>query len=271
MGNEDIKNKVRERYAEIAKNRSSCCGARADDMVMAKKIENLYGKEALEELPDTATQMSLGCGNPTALAELKEGEVVLDLGSGGGLDCFLAAKKVGNTGKAIGLDMTPEMIRLARLNAVKSGIHNVEFRLGEMENMPVENGEVDIVISNCVINLSPDKDAVFSEIYRVLRPGGRLCVSDIVLTGKLPPEIAGDADKWAECVAGALPIEDYLGRIKAAGFDDIYFEEKGRLPRGSSEIPPWWYHTASITVRAGKPETAIEPDLPADEIQQTGC
>jgi SAM-dependent methyltransferase len=160
----------------------------------------------------------LGCGNPLALAELKEGEVVLDLGSGGGLDCFLAAEKVGVGGHVIGLDMTPEMIQLARENARKMGATNVEFRLGEMERMPLEDNSVGVIISNCVINLSPDKDAVFREAYRVLKPGGRLSISDIVLLGELPQEVKASLEEWAGCIAGALQEKVYLDKIKAAGF-----------------------------------------------------
>jgi len=167
------------------------------------------------------TDVSLGCGNPTAIAELQPGEVVLDLGSGGGIDCFLAAKKVGPEGKVIGLDMTPDMIKLARRNAKKVGATNVEFRYGEMEDIPLPDESVDAIISNCVINLSPDKDAVFSEAYRVLRPGGRMMVSDIVINGQLPQSIRDSLDAWAGCIAGALDEPVYLGKIRAAGFEKV--------------------------------------------------
>jgi SAM-dependent methyltransferase len=167
------------------------------------------------------TGASLGCGNPTAIAGLEPGEVVLDLGSGGGIDCFLAAKQVGPEGKVIGLDMTTDMIRLARRNAKKVGATNVDFRYGEMEEMPLPDESVDVIISNCVINLSPDKDAVFGEAYRVLRPGGRMSVSDIVVNGKLPQSIRDRLDAWAGCVAGALEESDYLAKIRAAGFEKV--------------------------------------------------
>jgi ubiquinone/menaquinone biosynthesis C-methylase UbiE len=177
------------------------------------------------------TDISLGCGNPLAIAQLQAGEVVLDLGSGGGIDCFLAAKQVGPEGKVIGLDMTPEMIKLARRNAKKTGATNVDFRYGEMEEIPLPDQSVDAVISNCVINLSPDKDAVFREVFRVLRPGGRMNVSDIVIDGDLPQPIRDSLDAWAGCVAGALDESDYLSKIRAAGFEDVQV-----LSRDYSEI-----------------------------------
>jgi SAM-dependent methyltransferase len=167
------------------------------------------------------TDTSLGCGNPLAIAELQPGEIVLDLGSGGGIDCFLAAKRVGPEGRVIGLDMTPDMIKLARRNAKKLDAQNVDFRYGEMEDMPLPGESVDVVISNCVINLSPDKDAVFGEAFRVLRPGGRLSVSDIVVDGELPAPIRQNLNAWAGCVAGALDESDYLDKIRAAGFQDV--------------------------------------------------
>jgi SAM-dependent methyltransferase len=167
------------------------------------------------------TEASLGCGNPIAIASLRPGEVVLDLGSGGGIDCFLAARKVGPAGRVIGLDMTPDMIKLAQRNAKKIGATNVEFRLGEMEDMPLPDRSVDAIISNCVINLSPDKDAVFQEAYRVLRPGGRMSVSDIVIQGELPQPVRERLDAWAACVAGALDEAVYLDKMRLAGFEDV--------------------------------------------------
>jgi len=185
-----------------------------------------YAEKDLSGLPDPVVSACAGCGNPTALAEVREGEVVLDLGSGGGIDVFIAAKKVGQTGRAIGVDMTEEMIELARRNAAKMGLTNVEFRLGEIEDLPVDDASVDVVISNCVINLSPDKDKVFREAFRVLRPGGRMMVSDIVSDGELPQEIRDDPDAWAECIAGALDERVYLGKIEGAGFRDIRLRSK---------------------------------------------
>jgi ubiquinone/menaquinone biosynthesis C-methylase UbiE len=167
------------------------------------------------------TNASLGCGNPLAIAELQPGEVVLDLGSGGGIDCFLAARKVGTEGRVIGLDMTPDMIKLARRNAKKLDAQNVDFRYGEMEDMPLPSESVDVVISNCVINLSPDKDAVFGEAFRVLRPGGRLSVSDMVVDGELPEALRQNLNAWAGCIAGALDELDYLDKIRAAGFTRV--------------------------------------------------
>jgi SAM-dependent methyltransferase len=197
--------------------RDRCCEPGAG----ATAAERFYGAEELAGLPGTVTDASLGCGNPLAIAELQAGEVVLDLGSGGGIDCFLAARKVGPAGQVIGLDMTPDMIKLARRNARQMGVTNVDFRYGEMEEIPLPDESVDVVISNCVINLSPDKDAVFGEVYRTLRPGGRLSVSDIVTDGELPPSIRTRLDAWAACVAGALSETAYLAKMRAAGFEQV--------------------------------------------------
>ena len=202
---------------------NSCCGEESparDDAVISR-IADLYRDADISDLPATVTDVAFGCGNPTAIAALEPGQVVLDLGSGGGIDCFLAAKMVGPTGRVIGVDMTPEMIRLARKNAEKVGAPNVEFRLGEIENLPVADESVDVIISNCVINLSPDKPRVFREAFRVLKPGGRLQVSDIVWTRPVPQEIRSDMEKWAGCIAGALLEAEYLDHIRAAGFVDV--------------------------------------------------
>lgn len=253
---EEIKSFVKERYGSLAQGRNqSCCAPQAEvtpeccgpaasccgpstSCCAPSLAEKLYTSEELEKLPGEIADFSLGCGNPTAIAELGEGEVVLDLGSGGGLDCFLAARKVGAPGRVIGLDMTPEMVKLARENARKLAADNVEFRLGEMERMPVEDDFVDVIISNCVINLSPDKDAVFKEAYRVLKPGGRLCVSDIVLLGELPQEIKNSFEQWTGCIAGALEEKVYLDKIKSAGFTEIT-AESSRVPFyiGNEESP----------------------------------
>lgn len=179
-----------------------------------------YSGEALKSVPDDAN-LGLGCGNPTALASLKEGEIVLDLGSGGGLDCFLAAEKVGQPGKVIGVDMTPEMVSLARKNAEKGNHTNVEFRLGEIENLPVADNTVDVIISNCVINLSPDKGRVFQEAYRVLKPGGRLMISDIALLKPLPEFVKESIAAYVGCVAGALLKDDYISAVASAGFENV--------------------------------------------------
>ena len=205
---------------------ATCCGAAEAAGVEASSALRLYSAEELAALPDSVTDAVMGCGNPTAIAELQPGEVVLDLGSGGGIDCFLAAKQVGPEGRVIGLDMTPDMIRLARRNAKKAGATNVDFRFGEMEDMPLLDASVDVIISNCVINLSPDKDAVFAEAYRVLRPGGRMSISDIVVDGDLPELVRRSLDAWAGCVAGALTEADYLSKIRAAGFEGVEVESR---------------------------------------------
>ena len=224
---EHIKEHVRKRYSEVARRSqeragccsgASCCGALSMESYAASIG---YTVEELGELPEHTVSASAGCGNPTALAALKEGEVVLDLGSGGGIDVFLASKKVGPSGRAIGVDMTQEMIDLARKSAAKMGVENVEFRLGEIEDLPVDNESVDVIISNCVINLSPDKDRVFREAYRVLNPGGRITVSDIVTDGPLPEEIRENPDQWASCIAGALDQRDYIDKISKAGFQNV--------------------------------------------------
>lgn len=255
---EEIKKFVRKRYAEIAKQQTpSCCAPRSEEAssccspsaTEASFAQRLYSREELESI--SADIPSLGCGNPVALSELKKNEVVLDLGSGGGLDCFLAAQRVGPQGKVIGLDMTPDMIQLARANAEKLSLGNVEFRLGEMEHMPIESDSVDVVISNCVINLSPDKDAVFREAFRVLKPGGRLCVSDIVTHGELPAEVRESLEQWAGCVAGALEEKVYLDRIRAVGFVEL--EVEGNPPVCGEVETLAGSNIASITVKAYKP------------------
>ncbi len=215
---------VRERYGKIAsKGKScnapatSCCGG-SPASAISQKVG--YSAEELKGIPEEAN-LGLGCGNPVALASLKEGETVLDLGSGAGIDCFLAANTVGEKGRIIGVDMTPEMLDKARQNAQKGHYTNVEFRLGEIENLPAADGSADVIISNCVINLSPDKKRVFREAYRVLKSGGRLMVSDIVLLHPLPKELKNSVDAYIGCVAGAVPKDDYLAAIRDAGFQDI--------------------------------------------------
>lgn len=217
----DIKKYVKKRYGKIASEGSSCCPSSCCTPDIIKQAKAFgYSEQEIENLPEDAV-MGLGCGNPTALAELKEGETVMDLGSGGGIDVFLAAQKVGEKGKVIGVDMTPEMIQRARENARKGNYNNVEFRLGEIENLPAANDSVDVIISNCVINLSLDKLAVYKEIYRILKPKGRILISDLVTEGELPEEIRKSFAAWAECIAGALEKKEYLDTIKKAGFRDI--------------------------------------------------
>ncbi len=222
MEEKKLKEVVKGRYAQAAKqDQQSCCSSCACGVSPLSQAEVIgYLREDLEHVPEEAI-MGLGCGNPTAIADLKAGEVVLDLGSGAGVDVFLAANKVGSTGRVIGVDMTEEMVDKAKSIARDHGYHNVEFRLGEIETLPVEDKSVDAVISNCVINLSTDKRKVFQEAYRVLKPGGRLTVSDIVSEGPLPDEIKTDSNAWACCIGGALEQQEYLREIKEAGFEYV--------------------------------------------------
>jgi SAM-dependent methyltransferase len=214
---------VKERYGAIASGQqSSCCGP--DCSCDSSAV--LYDPQMIETLPVDVTGLSLGCGDPVTIASLKPGEVVLDLGSGGGIDCFLAARQVGETGYVIGVDMTPEMLMKANANKVRMGAHNVEFRRGQIEALPVQDSSIDVVMSNCVINLSPDKRAVFGEAFRVLKPGGRISVSDIVTEGDFTPEMRADASKWAECVTGAIDVNEYTGMMRAAGFVDVQVVDK---------------------------------------------
>ena len=204
---------------------ATCCGTRAASWDLTDPITtNLYDRIQSGEVPDTALAASLGCGNPTALAELRAGETVLDLGSGGGIDVLLSARRVGPGGKAYGLDMTDEMLALAEENKAKSGLANVEFLKGEIENIPLPDASVDVIISNCVINLSGDKDRVLREAFRVLRSGGRFAVSDVVVRGEVPPAIRRSMELWAGCIAGALSEHDYRAKLAAAGFTDIGVE-----------------------------------------------
>jgi SAM-dependent methyltransferase len=225
MREEEIKKAVRDRYADIVKKTGTCCLSSASCCGSESAVENIsmgvgYRPEDLQAVPEGAN-LGLGCGNPVALASLREGETVVDLGSGAGFDCFLAAKEVGESGRVIGVDMTHEMLDKARENARKGGYRNVEFRLGEIENLPVADNVSDIIISNCVINLSPDKGRVFEEAFRILKPGGRLMVSDIVMLKELPAALKESVAAYTGCVAGALMKDDYLGEIGAAGFQDV--------------------------------------------------
>jgi arsenite methyltransferase len=252
MKEKEIKEVVKGRASQIAKQgQQSCCSSCSGGASSVSQSSGIgYGTDDLERVPEEAI-MGLGCGNPIATADLKVGEVVLDLGSGAGIDVFLAANKVGPTGKAIGVDMTKEMIDKATRIAANHGYQNVEFRLGEMESLPVEDETVDAIISNCVVNLSPDKSKVFQEAYRTLKPGGRLTVSDIVSEGTLPDEIRTDSNAWACCIGGALEQREYLEKIKRVGFEDIkvvstqefYIENKAKQTKEK---------LMSITVKAYK-------------------
>ena len=228
----DVRSVVREHYGSIAKkaaageqssccspaqSESSCCGS-PEDPATFSMVSKLYEDPDVADLPAEVTDISLGCGDPITLASLAPGQTVLDLGSGGGIDCFLAAKKVGPAGRVIGVDMTAAMIERARANKAKLNASNVEFRLGEIEHLPVADNTIDVIISNCVVNLSPDKTQVFREAFRVLKPGGKLAVSDIVTDGPLPDVVKSNLSAWAGCVAGALDVKDYVGAIETAGF-----------------------------------------------------
>jgi len=239
MKTEDVRKYVKDRYAGIAKQGGSCCGPSAccgaPEAAEEASGRIGYTEEEMKSAP-RGSNLGLGCGNPTALASLRAGETVLDLGSGAGFDCFLAAEQVGTGGKVIGVDMTPEMIQKARENARKGNHENVEFRLGEIEHLPAANDSVDIVISNCVINLSPAKDKVFAEAYRVLKPGGRAMISDIVLSGDLPDVVAGSLAAYAGCIAGAIREEEYLRLMEAAGFRDVHVVQESRFEIAETEI-----------------------------------
>ena len=225
----NIKEVVKEKYGQAAlrvkSGGSNCCGAAPADGLSCDPItSNLYDESQAQQIPEEAMLASLGCGNPTALAKLSPGETVLDLGSGGGIDVLLSARRVGPTGKAYGLDMTDEMLALANENKRKAGAENVEFLKGEIENIPLPDNTVDVIISNCVINLSADKDRVLREAFRVLKPGGRLAVSDVVTRGVIAPEVRQSVLAWVGCIAGALEENEYRGKLSAAGFEQIKIE-----------------------------------------------
>ncbi|HEY8347378.1 MAG TPA: arsenite methyltransferase [Symbiobacteriaceae bacterium] len=251
MDAEEIRETVRARYAEVARRGTQagccgaaptsedlpvvsncCCGATASLLDLGKLIG--YSEGDLTAAPEGAN-LGLGCGNPQAIADLKPGETVLDLGSGAGFDCFLAAQRVGETGRVIGVDMTPEMVSRARQNAKKGGYTNVEFRLGEIEHLPVADQSVDVIISNCVINLSPDKEQVFREAFRVLRPGGRLAITDMVSAAPLPPEVRSNLALYAGCIAGVATVDELKAMLVRAGFSEIAIK-----PRESRELLKQW-------------------------------
>ena len=228
MAERDIKEMVKDKYGKAALRVTSaggsCCGSTSSRGECDPITSNLYAEGEIQDLPAEAAAASLGCGNPTALAELRPGEMVLDLGSGGGIDVLLSARRVGPTGKAYGLDMTDEMLALARENQQKAGLDNVEFLKGEIESIPLPDNAVDVIISNCVINLSADKDRVLAEAFRVLKPGGRFAVSDVVVRGEVPAAIRRSVELWIGCVAGALEEQEYRLKLAKAGFEAIDVE-----------------------------------------------
>ncbi|EKF86204.1 arsenite methyltransferase [Methanobacterium formicicum] len=260
MKEKEIKDFVKERYSKIANKTDSsscscCSGTEMDGIIMQAKAVG-YSDEEIKSIPADAI-FGLGCGNPTALAEIKKGETVLDLGSGGGIDVFLAANKVGDAGKVIGVDMTQEMVKTATQNAEAGGYDNVEFKLGEIENLPIEDNSIDVIISNCVINLTPNKSVAFKEVFRVLKDGGRILISDIVTEGELPDAVRKSFQAWSECTAGAMEKQDYLETIKKAGFKDVeiikqhFFTEPKLDERLVGKI-------TSVQVRALKEETVSD-------------
>jgi SAM-dependent methyltransferase len=262
MEKEEVKKAVREGYARVAKQESSCCatsGYCCGGTAVAKDISMAigYSEEEMGSVPEGAN-LGLGCGNPVALASLKEGEVMLDLGSGAGFDCFLAANAVGKSGKVIGVDMTQEMIEKARENARKGNYHNVEFRLGEIENLPAADNFADAIISNCVINLSPDKERVFHEAFRVLKPGGRVMISDIVLLKELPAAIKKSMAAYIGCLAGASLKDAYLDAVKNAGFKEVSI-----IDETSSPID---FMANDLTVQA----VVNDLDMPPGELSKVG-
>lgn len=218
---EEIRRAVRGRYSRLAQSGQPCC-----DPGSSCGCGSIYPQATISTLPADAIAVSAGCGNPTAIASLKPGMTVVDFGSGGGIDAFLAAKKVGPKGKVYGIDATHEMVLRARKTSRENGFENVEFRLGEIEHVPLDSGVADVVISNCVINLSPDKEQVFREAFRILRPGGRIAVSDIVLLEDLPEDVRSDLSAWSSCVSGAITEEEYLGAMKRAGFEKVKVEDR---------------------------------------------
>jgi len=246
---------VREHYAERIKSSATCCGP--SDCCSTEST--LYPEELLATLPEGESAVSYGCGDPITLAALQPGQVVLDLGSGAGIDCFFAAKKVGETGHVIGVDMTPEMIERARSSAKRLNIQNAEFRQGYLEDLPVDSNSVDVIISNCVINLSPDKRAVFSEAFRVLKPGGKLAVSDIVTDSPLPDAVKKSLSAWAGCVAGAVEAKEYIGMMEAVGFTNI-------------EIKPVYFDKETVDSALNDMKDVVElKTVSRDDVYQAIC
>ena len=252
----DIRDEVRERYASVARTEGSCCEAAASCGCDSVSERIGYSKEALDRLPEGA-EMGLGCGNPISIARLQPGETVVDLGSGGGIDCFLASKEVGDAGNVIGVDMTPDMLSKARRNAAAGGYSNVEFRLGEIENLPVADSSADVLISNCVINLSPNKLQVYREAFRVLKPGGRIAVADMVALQPLPEALKSDLAAYTGCVAGAALVDQVKSWLQEAGFEQVEVRVKQRSSefiRDSEAVAQLDDFVASADVTAVKPK-----------------
>jgi SAM-dependent methyltransferase len=252
---------VREHYGELARTSNACCGSNTGS-------STLYDEQLIQAVPADISGFSLGCGDPITLAKLQPGETVLDLGSGGGLDCFLAAKQVGESGHVIGVDMTPDMLSKARANAERLKVQNVEFREGYLESLPVEDGTVDAVISNCVINLSPDKPQVFREVFRVLKPGGRVAVSDIVTNGVLPEAVQKSMESWGACVAGALDQRDYVNGLREAGFVNVQVQPKSQTDQALASLPIGMPFSATITANKPTGTTVAESlEIPLEAAQ----
>lgn len=243
--NNPIRDEVRKHYAEIARSSSSCCGGEAS----CSEPASLYNPEAIAEMPGEISTFSLGCGDPVTIAGIQPGETVLDLGSGGGLDCFLAAQRTGPSGQVIGVDMTPEMLTKARAAAKRIGVANVDFREGYLEALPVEDATIDLVISNCVVNLSPDKPQVFREIFRVLKPGGRVSISDTVTDGPISAELRANMEAWSACVSGSLDVSVYKDELAKAGFTGISIQPKDLHSMGPATAPADTIYSALISAQ----------------------
>lgn len=246
-----VRDAVRDHYAARAVSSTSCCSPSDGSSDCCGPEIKFHSLDLIGELPTDVAEFSLGCGDAVSLAALQPGETVVDLGSGGGLECFIAAKQVGETGHVIGVDMTPEMLAKAREAGARMGLANVEFREGFIEEMPVEGGTVDAIMSNCVINLSPDKSRVLAEMHRVLKPGGRIAISDIVTKGKIPDVLKANMELWSACASGALPVAEWEAGLLALGFTDIQIAPNGQTHKWLSKLPIGMPFSAAITARKG--------------------
>ena len=246
-----VRSAVREHYASRAVASTSCCSPSNSDSDCCTTESSFYDPDLIASLPEDVADFSLGCGDAVSLAALQPGEVVVDLGSGGGLECFIAAKQVGTSGHVIGVDMTPEMLTRARQAGERMGLANVEFREGYIEELPVEDASVDVIMSNCVINLSPDKSLVLREMHRVLKPGGRLAISDVVTNGQIPKVLQLNMELWSACASGALPVAEWEEGLKSLGFAEISVVPNGQTHEWLSKLPVGMPFSASITARKG--------------------